>query len=254
MFLGGVCLLGLGAYLSWKEYRNPSCRLDGNCTWTVYTGLLMAGVVGIVLPLWLGISDWRYERELAREAAAGGGGDTGETACQTASDTPEQAGAGARGAETAPPSQPTAQPPAEDSDRERTAILARLAVQAMAAVAAADGQFHEGEISVIRYATRDKLGAAVDEQALFSIYGQVSADRSLAERGLGENRQNMTDEERRTILLCAGLTALADGDFADSEKTVFTRLAAALGLSLDEQEAIRQEAVREVEGYGFRTS
>ena len=129
-----------------------------------------------------------------------------------------------------------------DPAQDRTRILAEIAVRAMATVAAADDALHEHEIAVIRAVTLDVMGSTITEESVRGFFANMMVDKSQSEGDLNANLANMTEDERQRVFLCAATVAYADGQLAEKEKTMLSRFAGALQLSLDTQDSLMKDA------------
>src|SRR5262245_31977505 len=113
----------------------------------------------------------------------------------------------------------------------------------MIAVAGADGRLNAREVGLIQKVYEDETGRSVDVSGIFlAVQAYVTRRDVLAE--LSQVAGSMSAETKEKIVRAAYLTLLADTRIAGEEFKTLKDIAAALGVSENDLQAIMKKAER----------
>ncbi len=120
---------------------------------------------------------------------------------------------------------------APESEYGKTEV--RLLVQAMGALAAADGQIADQEVETIARIYQRMLGIRISPAEVREILADFGESFDIAGR-LAERRAELSPDMRRLIVQCCHLVILSDQVEERAETTKLRGVGAALGFSEDD--------------------
>jgi uncharacterized membrane protein YebE (DUF533 family) len=129
---------------------------------------------------------------------------------------------------------------APEASVSETSIDDRLAIRAMAYVAAVDHVLDEGEVYMIQTVSQRLLGDFVSTGKIHEVFAAMKTHDFSAE--LIRSRPALTEPGCDGIVRAAILSALADGDMSATEERAIVEIANLLGVGGDRLQASVNEA------------
>ncbi len=117
----------------------------------------------------------------------------------------------------------------------------RATIQAMVAMAAADGEIGEEEIEEIDSIYTRLTGQAVGANSISQIAGAFLHKKLSIEAMMANEREDLTESEIALVVKASYLVLMADGVSADEEKQKLNEIAAGLQLSDKQVEYILKD-------------